>query len=267
MNTLLGALSWTGVALGILIALRGGWYRRATTIVFGVCITFYCLTGENYLALVPDNGVRHLMTNAERMWGATSAVLAGCALVGALIAIRRNSIDPDGDEWTDPELHQRVMILVLGAAASVAIINLTLVHADLAPSANFLSEYGHHFNVVLYEAVFAIWIGLPAGFLGWTVVRSELGPLRYLVGLGGLFGVAWAAWKFLGTALIWISDIRIAETSPISVTLGLLALGLCVSGSLLLSLEAAFQVWRAGRTYRTARALEDRRLRRHNPAA
>jgi hypothetical protein len=144
---------------------------------------------------------------------------------------------------------------------------MTLVHADLGPSANFLSDYGHHFNVVLYEAVFAIWIGLPAGFLGWTVVRSELGPLRFLVGLGGLCGVGWAVWKFAGTALIWIADVHMAEASPVSVTLGLLALGFCVSGSVLLGLEAAFQVWRAGRTYRTARALEDSRLRRHNPAA
>jgi hypothetical protein len=267
MNALLGALAWGGVALGILIAARGGWYRRATTISFGACITFYCLTGENYLALVPRDGVRHLMTNSERIWGATSAVLAGCALVGALIAIRRNSLDPDGDEWTDPDMHQRLMVLILGAAASVALVNMTLVHADLGPSANFLADYGHHFNVVLYEAVFAIWIGLPAGFLGWTVVRSELGPLRFLVGLGGLCGVGWAVWKFAGTALIWIADVHMAEASPVSVTLGLLALGFCVSGSVLLGLEAAFQVWRAGRTYRTARALEDSRLRRHNPAA
>ncbi|WP_207843485.1 hypothetical protein [Williamsia soli] len=261
MRDALGALAWTGVVLAALVALRGGWYRHATTISFGVCMAFYSLTGENYISLIPIGGVRDPLNTSERIWGATSAVIAGCALMGALMAIRRKSRDPGSDEWTDPDLHQRLMMLVLGAAGSVAIINLTLVHSSFPPSADFLADYGHVFNVVLYEAVFSIWIGLPAGFLAWTVVRSELGKLRFVVGVGGIFAVAWSAWKIIGTGLVWAADIHVAENSPISVTLGLLALSFCMVGTLLLGLEAAFRVWRAGRTYRTARALEDRRLR------
>lgn len=264
MRDALGALAWIGVGLAVLVALRGGWYRHATTISFGVCMAFYCLTGENYISLIPVDGVRDPMNTAERIWGATSAVLAGCALMGALMAIRRNSRDPDGSDWTDPVLHQRLMMVVLGAAGSVAVISLSLVHSDLEPSANFIADYGHMFNIVLYEIAFATWIGLPAGFLAWTVMRSELGVLRYLVGVGGMFAVAWAVWKIIGTGLIWLADVHIAETSPVSVTLGLLALCFCMVGTLLLGLEAAFRVWRAGRSYRSARALEDRRLRHHH---
>lgn len=265
MKDALGALAWVGVGLAVLVALRGAWYRHATTISFGVAMVFYSLSGENYIGLIPVNGDRDPLNTAERMWGATSAVLAGCALMGALMAIRYNSRDPDRSEWADPGLHQRVMMLVLGAGASVAVVSLSLVHSDLAPSANFIADYGHMFNVVLYEIAFATWIGLPAGFLAWTVVRSELGVLRYVVGVGGILAVAWVIWKIIGTGLIWIADVHVADNSPVSVILGLLALSFCMIGTLLLGLEAAVGMWRDGRSYRSARALEDRRLRHHHP--
>ncbi|HEY9314967.1 hypothetical protein [Williamsia sp.] len=267
MSQALGALAWTGVALGMVLAVRGGLYRQTATAAFGVCIVFYCLTAENYTNLVPDDGVRQVMNTSERIWGATSAVIAGCALVATLMAIRRGNSEPIAGKHDITDLNQRIMLLVVAAAASIAVINLSLVHSELTPSSDFITDYGHMFQVAVYQAVFAFWIGFPAGYLGWTVVRSELGPLRYLVGIGGVFGVLWATWKVFVTALIWIADINVAETSPVSVLLGFLALAFCVFGSLLLALTASFSAWRTGRTYRTARAIEDRRLRHHNPAA
>lgn len=267
MSQALGALAWMGVALGAMLAIRGALYRQTATTAFGVCVAFYCLTGETYTALVPDDGVRHVMSTSERIWGASSAVIAGCALVASLMAIRRGNSNPGSDLHNDPDLNQRIVLLVVAAAASIAVINLALVHSTLAPSANFLSDYGHMYQVAMYQVVFAIWIGFPAGYLGWTVVRSELGPLRYTVGFGGLCGVLWAIWKIIVTATIWIGRVDIAENSPVSVTLGFLALAFCVIGALLLGLTASFSAWQNGRTYRNARAIEDRRLRHHNKAA
>ncbi|WP_020106848.1 hypothetical protein [Nocardia sp. 348MFTsu5.1] len=267
MSQALGALAWVGVALGMMLAVRGGWYRQTATAAFGVCIVFYCLTGENYSTLVPEDGVRQAMNTSERIWGATSAVIAGCALVATLMAIRFGDNESDHGGRSGPDLNQRIMLLVVAAAASIAVINLSLVHSELTPSSDFLADYGHMYQVVVYQAVFAFWIGFPAGYLGWTVVRSELGPLRYLVGFGGLCGVLWAIWKVFVTALIWIAGIHIAESSPVSLCLGFLALAFCVFGSLLLALTASFSAWRTGRTYRTARAIEDRRLRHDNRAA
>lgn len=267
MSQALGALAWIGVALGAMLAIRGALYRQTATTAFGVCVGFYCLTGETYTALVPEHGVRELLNTSERIWGATSAVIAGCALVATLMAIRRGNANPDADIHNDSDLNQRIVLLVVAAAGSIAVLNLSLVHSTLAPSADFLSDYGHMYQVAVYQVIFAVWIGFPAGYFGWTVVRSELGPLRYIVGIGGICGVLWAIWKIIVTATIWIGGIDIAENSPVSVTLGFLALAFCVMGALLLGMTASYAAWQNGRIYRNARAIEDRRLRHHNKAA
>lgn len=259
---LLGAACWSFALVGLVVAARGGWYQNVIPVAFGMCLLFYSLTGENYVPLT-DPG-RSPLTTPERTWGATSAVLGGCACVGVMMALRQKEQRDAGlDEWTDSRLQRRLLFLVLLASVSIAAINMGLSRYNLAPSSNFLTDYGRLPGVVVYEIVFAAWIMIPVGTLGWTAFKApRIGPARWLVAVGGLFGVIWGAWKIAGVIAILTTGSHVADESPVSVALGLSTLTTNIVG--VVACVAYFLVVnrRGSQWYQRQRDAEDAYLRR-----
>lgn len=259
--TWLGPLCWVFAGIGVLVAIRGGSIGNVLPVAFGICLTFYSLTGETYVPLADPE--RTALTTPERMWGATSAVLGGFAMVGVLMALRRIENRRSGDQWTDKWLHHRLLFLVLLMSVSIATINLGISRYDLAPSSNFLTDYGQLPGVVFYEVVFAAWIMIPVGALGWMAYSTEaLPPVRWLIVIGGTTGVLWGAWKIFGVFFVLGTGDHLTVESPISVWLGLTTLGTCIIG--IVGCAGSFYVIqrRDREIYQRARHVEDEGLRR-----
>lgn len=256
---------WVFVAVGLAVAVFGGFFGGEIPAAFGTCLTFYSLTGENYVPLLtsPD---RTPISTAARTWGATSAVIGGCALVGVVLALQRRRdrrADATFDETrVDIHLQRRVLFLALMAGVSIAIIHLGLSKYDLAPSANFLTDYSNRPGVFIYELVFAIWIMYPVFELARAALGSpEVGYFRWLVVIGGVTGLAWGTWKIVGVFVLALTGDHVPVESPISVSLGLVTLVTIFAG--LVGSVGSTLVFGPGwlSRYRARRAEEDRTLR------
>lgn len=196
-------------------------------------IAFYSLTGVTYVPLIGSPA--DPLSVLDRMWGAMTAVIAGAAVLGVVATVGRGRREADADQ------SRRAMIIVaLFAAVSLAGIYYAMKpYRELEPSADFLNQFGSLGGVVMYQILFALWISIPASALGWSVGASqELGWPRWLVGAGGACAAAWGTWKIIGVVVVDMADGSVPAASPVSVSLGLSALVLCVCGLTLVRVHA-----------------------------
>lgn len=273
----LSLVCWLCAAVGLIIATSGLWYGSALATSFGGCLTAYSLTGHTYVPLTdPTHGP---LSTGERTWGATAAVMGGGACIGVLIALRRrierteydrppskekkSKPTPKQTDWADGALGQSVLFTVFLGCISIGAIHLSLNRYTLAPSSNFLTDYGRLTGVAIYELVFAIWILIPVGGLSYTAFKTpKTGPFRWLVVIGGAVGVLWGLWKIFGVVAVRTADSHVEDESPVSVALGLSTLATCVAGVVASSAWWGFHHWRGKANYKSDRARDDRFLRR-----
>lgn len=81
----------------------------------------------------------------------------------------------------------------------------TVPGPDLPPSSDFLNDYRGDARIVVYELVFAAWLGLPSGALGTFVFRFHRGLTRWCVFAGCVAGMGWAIWKVTGVAVRFVT--------------------------------------------------------------
>ncbi|NNH72454.1 hypothetical protein HLB23_21765 [Nocardia uniformis] len=152
---------------------------------------------------------------------------------------------------------------LLGCAAVLSAVVLRTVMwlpgLDLPPSNDFLNAYGGDVRVVVYQLVFAAWLGLPLGALGTFVFRFQRGLVRWCTVTGCLAGVGWAIWKVAGVAVRFITGDAIPLQSPVSVATAMTALALVVGGLLSGQVRDAVRRARENRTYALARRADDER--------
>ncbi|WP_405164696.1 hypothetical protein OG203_06150 [Nocardia sp. NBC_01499] len=222
--------------------------------LLGIGIACYALTMRLF-ARLGVSGVRVPMTTEERVWAATFAVAAGTAMLALLLIIVKQQQD-------SPKTYQRRVIgLCVSAVVSTVVLRAVtwLPGPELLPSNDFLNAYGADFRVVVYELIFAAWLGLPLGALGVVVFRFQRGVTRWATFAGCVFGVGWAGWKVAGTAARYCTGNVIALESPVSVATGLTALTLLVGGLLSGQIGGALRRARETREYTLARRADDER--------
>jgi hypothetical protein len=243
---------WAGCAAGLIMC-GSGWVRaRTQSLLMGMTIAFYSLTGATYVPLIGSPA--EPLSVIDRMWGAMTAVIAGGAVLGVVATNSLSRRDADADQS-----RRATIIVSLFAAVSLAGIYYSMKpYWKLAPSADFLNESGSLGGVVVYQILFALWISIPAGALGWSIgVSDELGWPRWLVAAGGGCAAAWGLWKILGVLVVQVLDSAVPAASPVSVTLGLSALVLCVSGLILVRVRGRREVRTQRGSYREGLAADD----------
>lgn len=239
---------WTEIVLllgslvGALIAVGGIWRRRVSSLALGACIVSYSFTGMTYVPLLRDQPLSVM----DRMWGASTAVLAGAALVGVLVTMRTG-------ETVRGQERLRLWSMITGMAALLSLAGIYYSlrrYALLPPSTDFLNAYAHLTGVAIYQGIFAIWISLPATALGITALTSpQLGGPRWIVCAGGIAAALWGLWKIIGVGWNLAFNEHIKLESPVSVLLGLSALVLCVTGMALVGLRGAQEARRNRQAY------------------
>lgn len=241
----LTAVMWVGCAIGLVMCGSGLLRARTQSLLMGMTIVFYSLTGVTYVPLIGSPG--EPLSVIDRMWGAMTSVIAGGAVLGvvATIALRRKEADAD-------QSRRATIAVSLLAAVSLAGIYYSMKpYWELEPSADFLNQFGNLGGVVVYQVLFALWISVPASALGWSIgVNQDLGWPRWLVFAGGACAAAWGAWKILGVTVVDVLDGSVPAASPISVALGLSALVLCVLGLILVRVHARRGLRTQQRSYR-----------------
>ncbi|WP_135232808.1 hypothetical protein [Nocardia sp. CS682] len=199
-------------------------------------------------------GARAPLTTDGRVWAATFAVVAGAAMLALLLLI-------EGAQPAGTGTHRRLRLLCGVAVVSAVVLRVVmwLPGPDLPPSSDFLNAYGGDARVVVYELVFAAWLGLPLGALGTFVFRFQRGVTRWCTFAGCLAGVGWAVWKVAGVAVRFITGDVIPLASPVSVATGVTSLALVVGGLVSGQLRDAVRQARENREYALARRADDER--------
>ncbi|MFI5783538.1 hypothetical protein [Nocardia sp. NPDC051570] len=254
MGETISGVSWLGFVVGLVVFGRGMWRGVTTQQLLGIAIAFYAL-GMRLFARLGVSGVRVPMTTEQRVWAATFVVAAGTAMMALLLSIRKQQRD-------SATTHRRRMVGLCGSAvASVVVLRAVtwLPGPELAPSNDFLNAYGGDLRVVVYELIFAAWLGLPLGILGMFVFRFQRGVTRWATVVGCVLGVGWAGWKVAGTAVRYVTGKVIALESPVSVASGVTALALLVVGLLAGQIGGALRRARETREYTLARRADDER--------
>ncbi|MEV6770291.1 hypothetical protein AB0N05_16875 [Nocardia sp. NPDC051030] len=247
-------MSWLGFLVGMVVFGRGMWRGVKTQQLLGIGIAFYALAMRQF-ARLGVSGVRVPMTTDERVWAATFAVAAGTAMLALLLIIMKQPRD-------SAKTHRRRVIgLCVSAVSSTVVLRAVswLPGPELLPSNDFLNAYGADLRVVIYELIFAAWLGLPLGALGLFVFRFQRGITRWATFAGCVLGVGWAGWKVAGTAVRYFTGEVIPLESPVSVATGLTALTLLVSGLLSGQISGALRRARETREYTLARRADDER--------
>lgn len=249
------AIMILGAIIGFSLGLVGAVKARTQTLLMGVAIGFYSFTGLTYVPLMGSPA--DPLDLMSRMWGAMTAVIAGACLLG-VVSEQSSTMRGVGGESRS---RRSILLSMLAAVSLAAIYYVLKPYGDLAPSSNFLNEYGDLLGVLAYQIIFALWIALPASAIGWSVAQTKtLGWPRWIVAAGGVSAAAWGVWKVGGEVGAY-AGIEIIAASPVSVAFGLSALVLCVVGLMLIR----WRVFLAGRRerieYRRARNVEDELFR------
>lgn len=250
----IAGVSWLGFLVGMVVFGRGMWRGVKTQQLLGMGIAFYALALRLH-ARLGVAGVRVPMTTEERIWATTFSVGAGTAMLALLLIIVKQQRDVPGTH------RRRVTWLCVSAVVSAVVLRaLTWMPGpELLPSNDFLNAYGGDLRVVIYELIFAAWLGLPLGALGLFVFRFQHGFTRWSTFSGCVVGVVWAGWKVAGTAVRYFSGEVIPLESPVSVATGLLTLVLVLCGLLTGQIGGALRRARETREYRLARRADDER--------
>ncbi len=253
-------IAWSAASLGALLAVRGFLRALPAQSIFGVGFAAYALALLPYAQLGLFGGGRALST-LERTWGATASTVGGWAVLSLLLAIHW-SHRTGRPSWTDPAMFKRLAALSVAAIVSIVTLHLTLEwpgQAPLPPSTDFLNDYGDRRNVVVYQLLFATWLGVPVGMLGVTTWKFRSGVARWVTSIGCGFGVFWAVWKICGILVRFLTGDRIAIESPVSVTTGVITLVLVLAGLLIGMINGSIASIVAQRGYSAARRADDER--------
>lgn len=242
-------------AIGLSLGIVGAIKARTPTLLIGVAILFYSLTGLTYVPLMGSPA--EPIDMMSRAWGAMTAIIAGACILGVVSETRstlRGAADEVRSRWT-------ILLSMLAAISLAAIYYVLQPYRNLPASSDFLNEYGHLTGVFIYQIIFAIWIAVPASALGYSLARTRsFGWPRWLVAAGGASAAAWGIWK-VGGVFGTVAGIEIAAASPVSVALGLSALVLCVSGLVIIRWRELLAARRERIAYRQERAAEDELFR------
>ncbi len=227
-------VAWLAAGLGAILVIRGLLNTLPAQTVFGIAFGAYAMSLLVYAPL-GFSEARHPLTTSDRIVGASATTVGGWAILSLTMAIHW-SHKTGSPSWTSPEMARR--LTVLGALAVGSITTLALMlewpgEPPMAPSTDFLNDYGDRWNIAIYELVFAAWIMVPAGVLSWMTWKYRRGPARWVTAAGCASGVFWAVWKIIGTVARFVSGERIAIASRVSVasatvTTGLILLGLLI---------------------------------------
>jgi len=244
-------IAWLGALVGAGVVGIGLRRRNVVTTVMGVALFGNAMTLSVFAPLLSLHGVREPIPHSARIQGAYWAIAGGAAMLAVLSTVLRDQ-DPDGTG-----IRPLRWIAAIAAAAALSVIAVPVCLASARePSDDFLNAYGYLPGVLVYELLFALWLGAPMATLAIVLWRSDLGRLRLVTLSGCLVGMIWACWKTVGAMLRYIADIQLAAQSPVSVTLGCLAVGLGIGGIALLALP----VVRETRAYDRRRRMQDLRL-------
>ncbi|KJR10441.1 hypothetical protein [Gordonia sihwensis] len=244
-----------GAAIGLSLGAVGAIKARTPTLLIGVAVLFYSLTGLTYVPLM--GAPAEPLDMMSRVWGAMTAVIAGACILG-VVSENRNTLRGVAD---GPRSRWTILLSMIAAVSLAAIYYVLKPYSDLPASTDFLNEYGHLPGVFVYQIIFAIWIAVPASSLGFSLGRtSSLGWPRWLVAAGGACAAAWGIWK-VGGVFGAVAGIETAAASPVSVALGLSALVLCVSGLVIIRWRELIAARRERIAYRQERAAEDELFR------
>lgn len=249
MSTGVSIVAWSSAALGALLFFSGLIRTKPAQAVLGLSVAANALTLRSFVPL----GSGQPLSTMDRVWGASGATVGGWAVLSLLLAIHW-SHRTGRSSWLDPGMLKRWAGLTVLAVASIAALHETLLWPgqDLAPSTDFLNDYGDRPNVVAYQLIFAFWLGVPVALLGWTTWRFLRGAARWITTVGCGFGVFWAVWKIVGTILRYFSGDQIALESPVSVISASLSLVLVVVGLLIGRTGVWLNRFNARRGYRAA---------------
>ncbi len=228
-DILTGAFA-VGVLVGMVVAVRGVARSQVSAVAFGACVIAYSCTVMTFakLANTPPEPISVL----DRMWGTITAIIAGCALTGVVITtVRDRGHDRRSQQWC-------MTVTLLGVLSATAVYYCLRPYAQLPPSTDFLNDYAGQWRIDLYQCLFAAWIASPVGALGIAAGRELHGPARWVTSAGGVTGVTWGIWKITG--VVWVGALHrdhLPVASPVSVTLGVITLVLCVCGITLMGLQ------------------------------
>lgn len=249
----ISAVSWLGFTVGAVLVGRGMWRSRPAQQLLGAGIASYALSLRIF-ACLGVGGTRQPLTTDERVWAATFAVAAGAALSALLLVIV-------GSQHAGTGTRRKLTLLGGAAVVSAAVLRVVmwLPGPYLPPSNDFLNDYGGDPRVVVYELLFAGWLGLPLGALGAFVFRFQRGAPRWITFTGCVTGVGWAMWKVAGVAVRFGTGDPIAWESPVSVASGMAVLVLIVIGLLSGQVRDAVRRARENRDYTLARRADDER--------
>ena len=242
-------------AMGVIMSLVGTVFgiarSRTSAVAFGTCIIGYSLTVLTFAKLA--NNPPEPVTMLDRMWGAITAVIAGSALLGAVITTMRRDVQAR-------RAHQWCMAVALaGILSTIAIYYCLRPYAQLPPSADFLNEYGRHWQIMVYQCLFAAWIAAPVGALGVTAFMDLTGAARWMAGVGGVAGMVWGGWKIVG--LVWVAVLggeHMPMASPVSMMLGVTTQVLCMCGIVLIWIQGLLHTRKRRSRYWHRRARADR---------
>ncbi|MFJ9370548.1 hypothetical protein ACIRRA_39840 [Nocardia sp. NPDC101769] len=255
MGATIEGACWLAFLAGVVLFGRGMWHGVRTQQLLGVGIAFYALALRFY-ARLGVSGARAPLTTDERVWSVSLSVAAGTSMLALLLLIARKK---DG---TAPGTNRPQTLWLCGSAIVSAIalrVVMWLPGPTLAPSTDFLNAYGSDLRVVVYELIFAAWLGLPLGALGVFVWRYQRGVARWYIFAGCMAGVGWAIWKIAGTAVRYVTGEAIPLESPVSVAVGLASLVLINGGLIGGQIGTAVRRARETREYMLARRADDER--------
>lgn len=255
---ILSWLAWISVVCGSVMIGQGIVSAIPTRSVLGASIVTFAMTLRTYAPLSPLDGDRRPLTTDERLWGATWTVLAGTAAASLLLAIWWAHRTGER-RWTTPGLRRHLVMLGGAAVLSATLLRvvLALPGTNLRPSVDFLNDYGGDTRVLVYQLVFAAWLGGPVGALGLMTLIYQRGVTRWITTAGCAFGAYWAVWKAAGALVRYITGDAIAWESPVSVTVGTMSLVLVVLGLLIGACGSAIRRARQLRVYASARRADD----------
>lgn len=242
-------IAWLGALVGAGVAGIGLRRRNVVTTVMGVALFGNAMTLGVFAPLLSLQGVREPIPHSARIQGACWAIAGGAAMLAVLTTVIR---DQGPGSVTARRPIRWIVATAAAAAASLIAVPVCLASAQ-EPSDDFLNAYGYLPGVLVYELLFALWLGAPMATLAIVLWSSDLGRLRLVTLSGCVVGVIWACWKIAGAILRYVADVELAAQSPVSVTLGCLAVVLGIGGIALLALRVVHET----RAYDRRRRMQD----------
>lgn len=162
-------IAWLGALVGAGVVGIGLRRRNVVTTVTGVALFGNAMTLSVFAPLLSLHGVREPIPHSARIQGAYWAIAGGAAMLAVLSTVLRDQ-DPDG---TGIRPLRWIAAIAAAAAASVIAVPVCLASAR-EPSDDFLNAYGYLPGVLVYELLFALWLGAPMATLAIVLWRSDL---------------------------------------------------------------------------------------------